>query len=291
MRKLTVDEGRIFAEEDGSGEPVLLLHAGVTDSRVWDLTVPALVKAGYRTIRYDVRGFGRSAVPTEPHSLVADALAVLRAAGVESAHFVGLSQGAATSIDTALAHPDRVRSLTLVAPGLTGYQWPRLPGFARRMAAAEADDAHLLAVETARLWAPMSFPDAPEAPDSPGAPDASKGSDTPTGSRARWDFAAQIIVDQAETFMRDEMEIEEPDAVDRLDGIRAPTLVVLGDRDVDPVTDIGARLVRDIAGAHGVTLSGADHLLPLRVPERLAEVLLAHLETATTAAPATPART
>src|SRR5687767_4146475 len=138
MRELTVDEGRIFADETGTGDAVLLLHAGVADRRVWDDVAPALGAAGYRAIRYDVRGMGRSAPPTEPHSLVADALAVLDAAGVDAAHFVGLSQGAATSVDTALTHPGRVRSLTLVAPGLTGYPWPQLPGFARRMAAAEA---------------------------------------------------------------------------------------------------------------------------------------------------------
>src|SRR3712207_5074751 len=102
MKQLSVDDGQIYAEETGTGEPVLLLHAGVTDRRVWDQTVPMLENAGFRAIRYDVRGFGRSAAPTEPHSLVADALAVLTAAGVEAAHFVGLSQGAATSVDTAL---------------------------------------------------------------------------------------------------------------------------------------------------------------------------------------------
>src|SRR6185437_6029175 len=113
--------------------------------------------AGYRVIRYDTRGFGRSDRGTEPFSLVTDALAVLDRAGVDAAHFVGLSQGAATSVDVALAAPARVRSLTLVAPGLSGYQWPRLPGFERRLAAAERDDAHGLALEIARLWAPMSF--------------------------------------------------------------------------------------------------------------------------------------
>jgi pimeloyl-ACP methyl ester carboxylesterase len=255
MRELSVDGGRIYAEESGSGEPVLLLHAGVADRRIWDPIVPALAGADYRAIRYDERGFGRSAAASEPHSLVVDALAVLDAAGVSAAHFVGLSQGAATSVDVALAHPDRVRSLTLVAPGLTGYEWPRLPGFARRMAAAEAGDAHRLAVEIARLWAPLSFTDA---------------------ERPR-DAAAQIIVDQAEAFMRDEMEVEEPPAIDRLGEITAPTLVVLGDTDVAPVTDIGHRLVAGIPGARLVTLAGADHMLPLRVPEQLTDLLLSHL--------------
>jgi pimeloyl-ACP methyl ester carboxylesterase len=259
VTELIVDEGRIHAEESGTGEPVLLLHAGVADRRVWDPVLPALAAAGYRAIRYDMRGYGRSAPAVEPHSLVSDALAVLDAAGIVAAHFVGLSQGAATSVDTALGHPDRVRSLTLVAPGLTGYVWPRLPGFERRMAVAEAGDAHRLAMEYARLWAPLSF----------------------TGPVAERDTAAQIIVDQAEQFMRDEMEIEEPSAVDRLGEITVPTLIVLGDSDVDPVGDIGQRLASGIPGARRVTMAGADHMVPLRVPTQFQEVLLGHLAAAT----------
>jgi 3-oxoadipate enol-lactonase len=252
MRPFDVDGGRIFAEEAGTGEPVLLLHAGVTDRRVWDPVAPALVAAGYRTIRFDMRGYGRSLPPETPHSLVADALAVLDAAGIDAAHFIGVSQGAATSVDVALAHPRRVRSLTLVAPGLSGYLWPRLPGYERRLAAADAGDAHGLAVETARLWAPMSFP---------------------VGD----DAAARLVIDQAEQFMRDELEVAEPSALDRLGQIRVPTLVVLGDRDVDAITDIGNRLAAGIPGARLVTLDNADHLVPLRVPDRLTELVLAHL--------------
>jgi len=255
MPELTVDNGRIYAEERGEGDAVLLLHSGVADRRSWDPIVPALAAHGFRAIRYDVRGHGRSAPPIAPHSLVQDALAVLDAAGVATAHFVGLSQGAATSVDTALAHPSRVRSLTLIAPGLTGYPWPRLPGFERRMAAAEAGDCHRLAVEIARLWAPLSF----------------AGDDGPH------DVAGRIIVDQAESFMRDEMAVDEPAAVDRLGEITAPTLVVLGEADIEAISDIGRRLVAGIDGARSTTLAGADHMLPLRVPDQLVELLLAHL--------------
>jgi len=257
LTELPVDAGRIYAERTGppGADAVLLLHAGVADRRVWDAVVDPVAGAGFDVIRYDMRGYGRSVPATEPHSLVSDALAVLDAAGVGAAHFVGLSQGAATSIDTAAAHPGRVRSLTLVAPGLTGYEWPRLPGFAERMAIAEAGDMHGYALAFARLWAPLSF----------------------TGGSGECDAAAKIILDQAEQFMRDELEIEEPSAIERLGGITAPTLVVLGDSDVEPITEIGRILVAGIPGARSETLAGADHMLPLRVPEQLTRLLLAHL--------------
>lgn len=264
LAELPVDEGRIHAEETGAGEAVLLLHSGVADRRVWDPIAPALAASGFRAIRYDQRGHGRSPAPHAPHSQVADAIAVLDAAGVDAAHFVGLSQGAATSVDTALAHPDRVRSLTLVAPGLTGFRWPRLPGFARRMAAAEAGDAHRLAVETARLWAPLSF----------GDEDAVAADVLCDGPH---DAAGRIILDQAEQFLRDDLAVDEPYAVDRLGEISAPTLVVLGERDVAPIGDIGRLLVAGIPGARDATVAGADHMLPLRAPDELTALLLAHL--------------
>jgi 3-oxoadipate enol-lactonase len=260
MDTLEVDGGRIYAEVSGSGETVLLLHAGVADRRVWDHVAPALVSDGYRAVRYDSPGFGLSPAPTGPHSLVRDALAVLDAAGAPSAHLVGLSQGAATCVDIALADPARVRSLTLVVPGLTGYAWPPLPGAARRMAAAEAGDAHRLAMEIARLWAPMSF----------------GGGECPT------DDVARVIVDQAEQFMRDELETEEPPALDRLGGIARPALVVLGDQDLDAVAAIGRHIAHGIPGARLVTLEKADHMLPLRVPAELTALLRDHLRTART---------
>jgi 3-oxoadipate enol-lactonase len=262
VTELSVDQGRIFAEATGTGEPVLLLHAGVTDRRVWDALLAPLTAAGYRVIRYDMRGYGKSAPPTQPHSLVADALAVLDAAGVDAAHFVGLSQGAATSVDTALAQPARVLSLTLVAPGLSGFDWPALPGVERRMAAAEAGDAHALAVEIARLWAPLSFP-------------AGQKSALPLSD----DKAAHLVLDQVERFMRDELETEEPSAIPRLGEIGVPALVVLGDHDLEAIKRIGGLLAAGIPGARLVTLAGADHLLPLRVPEQLADLVVDHLST------------
>jgi pimeloyl-ACP methyl ester carboxylesterase len=245
-------------DDEGQGDPVVLAHAGVTDRRIWDAAVPALVAAGYRVVRYDAPGYGRSPRPAGPHSLVADAVSVLDAAGLDSVHWVGLSMGGATGVDLCLAHPGRIRSLTLVAPGMSGYDWPTLPGYDDRVAAAERGDARGLAVEILRLWGPMSF-------DAPGGPRAD-------------DAAAAVLLDQADWFLADEDdEIEEPPAEPRLGEIAVPTLVVLGDRDVDAITDIGQRYARGIPGARLVTLTPADHLLPLRVPDELHALLLEHL--------------
>jgi pimeloyl-ACP methyl ester carboxylesterase len=246
-----------YFEDEGHGEPVLLAHAGVTDRRIWDAAAPALVAAGYRVIRYDRPGFGRSPRPTGPHYPVADALEVLDATGVAAAHWVGLSIGADIGVQVALAQPARIRSLALIAPGMFGYDWPSMPGEQEQDDAYERGDAPGLALAILRMWGPMSF--------------------EPDGTLRAGDPAVPPVLDQADWFLaEDEEESPEP-AESRLGEIGVPTLIVLGDRDAEPVTDIAQRYARGIRGARLVTLSPADHLLPLRVPEQLHPLLLQHL--------------
>jgi len=103
----------------------------------------------------------------------------------------------------------------------------------------------------------------------------------PDGRPRDDDPAAAVLLDQAEWFAADtDDEVEEAQAEPRLGEIAVPTLIVLGDRDVPEITDIGQRYQRGIPGARLVTVSPADHLLPLRVPEQLNPLLLEHLRSA-----------
>ena len=241
----------------GTGGPVVLAHAGVTDSRVWHEVVPALLADGRQVVRYDARGLGRSARPTAEHSLVADAVQVLDALDLVTVDWVGLSQGAATGVDLALAAPARVRSLALVAPGLSGWQGRPLPGREARLAAYERGDAAALAVEVLRLWGPLSFDERGQVRDEP---------------------ASRVVLEQAEWFLADPgHERAEPSAVPRLGEVAVPTLVVVGSDDTDETRSIARLLADEVPRARLVVLPDADHLLPLRVPGALSALLVAHL--------------
>jgi 3-oxoadipate enol-lactonase len=248
---------RIHIEDQGAGEPVVLAHAGVTDRRVWDLTVPALLGAGYRVIRYDCPGYGLSPVPPEPYSMLDVARRVLDQTRPGPVHWVGLSAGGATGADLALTEPSRVRTLSLVAPGISGYEWPSSHATRAAMEAAyERGDARGVAVEVLRRWGPMSFDAQGNVID---------------------ELASRVVLDQAGFFSSDvDYEIEEPSALDRLGSITAPTLIVLGDRDEETITEIGNLYAAGIPGSRLITLAGADHLLPLRVPGELNALLLEH---------------
>ena len=112
---------RIYWDEQGSGDPILLIMGLGYPSYLWHRTRPVLNKR-YRTIALDNRGSGQSDAPAGPYSIAlmaSDAAATLEAAGVERAHVFGLSMGGMIAQEFALQYPERLRSLILgcTAPG------------------------------------------------------------------------------------------------------------------------------------------------------------------------------
>ena len=126
-RTIAVTGGSLFAVAEGDGPPIVLLHAGVVDSRVWEPFVPLLTGAGYRTIRYDARGFGRSTSADVEFRREDDLLAVLDDFAVERAALVGNSQGGRIALDFAVTHPGRVAALVQLASGIGGLDVPTSP--------------------------------------------------------------------------------------------------------------------------------------------------------------------
>ena len=141
----------------GQGPPLVLLHAGVTDRRVWAAQVTRL-RAGCRVVTYDRRGYGETPAAAEPYSDVADLLAVLDAGDIRQAVLVGSSKGGEIALDFALAHPGRVRALVLVGTAIGGMPVPddwgevpeRLGG--EMQAARAAGDLDRLNELEAQLW-------------------------------------------------------------------------------------------------------------------------------------------
>jgi pimeloyl-ACP methyl ester carboxylesterase len=123
---IPVAGGDVRAQDTGQGTPLVLLHPGWGVSSIWNPLLDLLDSpAGrYRCITYDTRGYGRSPAPTGPFTQLADLTAVLDHLDVKRAALVGHSIGGGTAISFALAHPDRVSALILLAPGLHDYPWP-----------------------------------------------------------------------------------------------------------------------------------------------------------------------
>jgi 3-oxoadipate enol-lactonase len=106
---------KLYWDEQGSGEPLLLIMGLSYPSYMWHRSRPVLANS-YRTIALDNRGVGQSDVPPGIYSIAlmaSDAAAVMDAAGVESAHVFGVSMGGMIAQEFALQYPSRVRSLIL----------------------------------------------------------------------------------------------------------------------------------------------------------------------------------
>src|SRR6267142_4855618 len=115
---------RIYWDEQGEGEPVLLIMGLGYPSDMWYRTRP-LLDARYRTIALDNRGVGRSDMPPGPYPIAlmaSDAAAVLDAGGIESAHVYGVSMGGMIAQEFTLQYPERVRSLILGCTAAGGPQ-------------------------------------------------------------------------------------------------------------------------------------------------------------------------
>src|SRR5882762_9825845 len=114
---------RIHYERSGAGYPVVFLHAGVADSRMWEPQAEGL-GSYFDVIAPDGRGYGRSELPATSWSPIADVLALMNALQIrEAPHLVGSSIGGGLAIDFALEHPDRVSKLVLVGPGISGQPY------------------------------------------------------------------------------------------------------------------------------------------------------------------------
>ncbi|MGH2617648.1 MAG: alpha/beta fold hydrolase, partial [Thermomicrobiales bacterium] len=109
-----VNSTRIAYDVAGSGHPLLLLHAGLGDRRMWDAQAPAFAEH-FTVIRFDARGFGETRMPTAPFTAYADAIGLLDYLGIAQAHLIGVSMGSQTAIEAAVAAPERVSALVAVA--------------------------------------------------------------------------------------------------------------------------------------------------------------------------------
>jgi 3-oxoadipate enol-lactonase len=111
----------LYYEIVGSGHPLVLIHGFGLDTRMWDDQFEAFAQH-YRVVRYDMRGYGKTAPPAdEGYSHTDDLKALLEYLRIDRAHILGQSRGGAVAIDFALAHPEATGALVLVDPVLGGH--------------------------------------------------------------------------------------------------------------------------------------------------------------------------
>ncbi len=258
-----VDGARLYYEIAGAGTPLVLLHAGIADSRMWDDQWEEFARY-HRVIRYDMRGFGRTAMVGGPFAHRHDLHALLQTLGVGPVALLGCSMGGATGIDFALEYPELVVALILVACLPGGYkrrgtpppQWDEL------VAAEEQGDLARAAELEVQIWVD--------------GPYRGPGEVAP----AIWDRVREMnLIALASDEARGEQEQRlAPPAIDRLHELRAPTLVIVGDLDRPEIVASADLLEERLPNARKVVMPGTAHLPNMERPEDFNRIVLGFLD-------------
>lgn len=238
---------------------VLLLHAGIADSRMWEPQRAALEATGRRVVAPDLRGFGSRPLEHGRFSYVADAASLLEG----PTDVVGCSLGGRVALELALARPELVSRLVLVAPGLPGWQWSdeTRAGWAEEGTAFEQGDLEAAAEASVRMWI-----DGPRR----------RAEDVDPSVRA---LVREMVLRSYELQpIEPEEEDLDPPAIARLADVRKPTLIAVGSEDLDDMHGIAKHLAAEIEGARLVVIEGAGHLPGLERPDAVNRLLLDFLD-------------
>jgi 3-oxoadipate enol-lactonase/4-carboxymuconolactone decarboxylase len=239
------------------GPVVVFSNSLGTTIEMWDEVVPALA-GRYRCLRYDTRGHGRSQVVDKPITIddLADDLAgLLDALAIEDAHVVGLSIGGMTGQAFALRHPQRLRSLTLMA---TTAHMPPPETWTERAILVREQGTQALAEATMGRWFTPGFRER-----------------APAGVAA---VRARFVATESVGYAVCCGAIGAMDLRASIKAIAAPTLIISGAQDPATPPAAGEYIRSCIADSEFIVLSRAAHLLAVEQPEAVAAHLLAFLD-------------
>ncbi|WP_031158094.1 alpha/beta fold hydrolase [Streptosporangium roseum] len=276
MAMIRIGDTEFGCDEAGSGPVVVLVHAGCADRRMWDHQFRTLSER-YRVIRYDWRGYGESGDATGEFAHHEDLLALLDAFEVDRAVLVGSSDGGKISLDAALTAPERVTALTLVAPGLSGYEWPpSMPARYRERVHSVIGVDRLRSyrageVETVDVAELEAYSEA-ETEFLVAGPGRTRGDLTPQV----WELALKmdrLLNERSWTGPHGSDRGLRPPAKGRLAEVEVPTLIVTGTADVPEILEVSDLLAREIRKARRVEIPDTGHLPPLERPEEFTAAL------------------
>lgn len=245
-------------DERGSGEPVLLIHAGVADRSMWSEHVGWLADAGFRAIAVDLPGFGQAVIQPGPQAPWEDVLQTMRELGLARTALVGNSFGAAVALRVAAVAPAAVSSLMLVSPPpLDGEPSPRLKAAwdAEEGALARGDMEGAVAA-VLEAWLPA---------------------EAPAELRRR----VAMMQRRAYELQTSADPSEPPDPLDQhreaLAELTMPVLATVGETDMPDFHEGAREMAALLPAGRAEVMEGVGHLAPLEAPERFRDMLLGFL--------------
>jgi 3-oxoadipate enol-lactonase len=255
---LCADGGHLSYSTAGSGQPVVLIHGLGLDLDMWEPQWQALQRE-FRAIRYDIRGFGNSTVPTGPYSHCDDLLGLLDFLDARPAHVIGLSMGGRIALRFALEQPDAVRSLTLIDAALDGFSWSEAWIGKMKTIQTTARNGDIEAAK--QLWLTHEL-------------------FAPAQRNPQLAAALRAMVEGYSAWHWHNPDPERKasaPAIRELARVSHRTLVLVGELDLADFQATAQQLAAGIPAAALHSIAGAGHMANMEAPAAVNDLLLAHL--------------
>jgi pimeloyl-ACP methyl ester carboxylesterase len=253
-------QSEIYYEIAGEGGPtVILMHGGMLDCHMWDEQFELLAKTR-RVLRYDASAHGNSTLPPDVYWDHADLRELMNHLEIERAILVGLSLGGKTAINLALEDPQRVEAIVAVSSGLSGYRFESNFYLEQRdimIQAWQAGEFDAVVESFQRCWT-----DGPHR--APGDVDPEVREEVRAMARNGLEHAM-------------EGRTIDPPAIERLDDLELPMLMVVGELDMPGILEIADMVVAANPNAELVVVPDVAHMVNMEKPDEFNELLIGYL--------------
>lgn len=264
MSYLTIGDCQLYYEVSGAGKPILFLHDGMLDSTCWEHQFTAFAER-YQVIRYDRQGYGRSGVPTIPFSMLETIQSLLTHLQIDQITLIGGSMGGALALQFTIAYPELVSKLVIVGSHLIGL--PFSAAFDQRMQTVflpmleEGDFATKIEriVQDPYIIAPEN-----------------QAARTALRQKLLANPRGQLGI--GEIRRKDLIRFADFLAVDRLQEVQTPTLIILGAADAPDIYTHTAAMQAGIRHARREIIANAGHLVYWEKPEEFNQLTLQFLD-------------
>lgn len=258
-----VNGTKLYYEVAGSGDPIVFVHGALGDNRHWDVQFEDFAKS-YKVVRYDVRGYGKSSPPVvgESYSHHDDLKALLDHLGISKAHVCGLSQGSAIAVDFILTYPEMGKSLISVGPWLFAYNSPTVAKALMSMGKIPSVVSESGPKAATDFWAELPL-----------------FKDSVKNLQVMERFKEIGYDYQYWHFLNpDPVVYADPPAVQQIDRISLPTLIVTAEYDLEPCKEIADILAKRIPNALKVVIADAGHAMHAEKPEEFKQDVIDFLK-------------
>jgi 3-oxoadipate enol-lactonase len=251
----------IFYRQEGAQNPetIVMIHAGICDSRMWQAQIEHFAKR-YHVVALDLRGFGQSKMVEGAFAHYEDVLGLMDALKVEKAWLMACSQAGKIALNVALAQPERVQGLILVAPAIGGYRYSDESYIHPLEAALEeadaAGDCERVSELEVQVWV-----------------DGGRKPDEVDAAMRKLVYEMNLIPLNVDASLWDDEKQLEPPAIERLESIQKPTLLIYGDLDIPASLERVEILATRIAGVKKVLMPNTAHLPNMERPAEFNRVV------------------